>query len=176
MLPVYKTKRLILRQRCMDDFLRCLEMDKCYEVTKFIPGVWDGSEAHIRFLKKRFIKTFPSDLGYWSIFSKDDSSQFLGWIFLIPYDTIDSKVEIGWRLNKISWGKGYATEAAHIILKHAFTVFKTNCLVADIHSKNSASVRVAEKIGLTFFTDCMIDNNIYKSYRLTRNKYLEAKS
>ena len=53
MLPTMITDRLILQPRTMDDLDECVKMDKDPEVTEYIPGVWDGSEKHIIFLKDR---------------------------------------------------------------------------------------------------------------------------
>jgi RimJ/RimL family protein N-acetyltransferase len=35
----------------------------------------------------------------------------------MPYDGIGPEIEIGWRLSRPAWGKGYATEAARLIVE-----------------------------------------------------------
>ncbi|USG67856.1 GNAT family N-acetyltransferase [Brevibacillus ruminantium] len=171
MLPSFQTERLFLRPRTLDDFNECLAMDKDSEVTKYIPGPWSDPVQHERFLSERIQKSFGPGLGYWSIFPKEQSSQFVGWILLIPYDGIGPEIEIGWRLNRFAWGKGYATEAARRVLEHAFKTVGVGRVVADIHPENQPSIRVAEKIGLTFVGDSMHDGFPCKSYVMTRNDY-----
>ncbi|WP_164125920.1 GNAT family N-acetyltransferase, partial [Stenotrophomonas maltophilia] len=63
------------------------------------------------------------------------------------------EIEIGWRLNRHAWGKGYATEAARPIVAHAFQTVGLDRIVAEIDPANSASMHVAEKIGLKFTGD-----------------------
>jgi RimJ/RimL family protein N-acetyltransferase len=55
--------------------------------------------------------------------------------------------EIGWALARECWGKGYATEGARTVLEHAFTEMKSEHVISLIHPENTASIRVAEKLG-----------------------------
>lgn len=71
MLPTFETVRLILKPRTIDDLESCIEMDIAPQVTEYIPGEWNGSYEHLTFLKERILKSYPSGLGYWSIFSKE---------------------------------------------------------------------------------------------------------
>jgi RimJ/RimL family protein N-acetyltransferase len=151
----------------MADFQACLAMDRDPEVTRHIAGPWNDREAHERFLEDRITRNFGEGLGYWSIFSKADPGQFLGWILLIPYDGLGPKIEIGWRLNRPAWGKGYATEAAAPFVRHSFLGLKLAEIVADIAPSNSASIRVAEKIGMKFVGDIRHGGQPLKSYLLT---------
>ena len=57
-------------------------------------------------------------------------------------------IEMGWHTKKQFWGQGLATEAAAACRDLAFTRFDIPRLVATIHPANTASVRVAEKIGM----------------------------
>ncbi|MCB5204684.1 GNAT family N-acetyltransferase [Neorhizobium sp. T786] len=148
MLPTFETERLLLRPRTMGDFDACLAMDCDLEVTKFILGPWLNSAEHESFLKQRIQHPYGRGLGYWSIFPKHNSDEFMGWVLLTPEDVTAPEIEIGWRLNRKAWGKGYATEAALPILNHAFKTVGINRVIADIDPHNSASIRVAEKIGM----------------------------
>lgn len=57
-------------------------------------------------------------------------------------------VEIGWRLAREHWGRGYATEAARAVRDHAFATLRLARLVALIRPANAASERVARKLGM----------------------------
>ena len=111
MLPSFETSRLLLRPRSMADFDACLAMDRDPDVTRYIRGPWDDPEEHRRFLADRIQRQWPPGQGYWSIFAKDKPTEFLGWVLLIPYEGVGPEVDIGWRLVRSTWGKGYATEA-----------------------------------------------------------------
>jgi RimJ/RimL family protein N-acetyltransferase len=147
-LPSFETARLCLRARTMDDFEACLAMDCEPGITQYIRGPWDDPARHKAFLRDRITADYGSGLGYWSVFAKDHPDRFIGWMLLIPEDAVGPDIEIGWRFVAQSHGKGYATEAARVILAHAFDTLKLPRIVADIDPRNAASIRVAQKIGM----------------------------
>ena len=57
--------------------------------------------------------------------------------------------ELGWRFARDRWGRGYATEAARAVAGFAFGELGLDRVVSCIHSDNRASIRVAEKLGMT---------------------------
>lgn len=174
MLPTFKTERLFLRPRTMEDYDACLIMDRDPDVTRFVSGPWNDQQMHEAFLKERIETSFGPGMGYWSIFPKQQPEQFSGWILLIPYDGMGPEIEIGWRLNRAAWGKGFATEAARLIAKHALGIPEVERIVADIDPQNLSSIRVAEKIGMTFIGDGEYDGDPCKCYEMTSNSPLTA--
>jgi RimJ/RimL family protein N-acetyltransferase len=66
-------------------------------------------------------------------------------------------VELGYRLARSAWGKGYATEATIAVRDHAFTSLGMKRLIAIIDPSNLASVRVAEKLGMRFESEVMLE-------------------
>jgi RimJ/RimL family protein N-acetyltransferase len=172
MLPSFETQRLLIRPRTMADFDACLAMDRDPEVTRFIPGPWHDPPTHEAFLKERMETSLGAGLGYWSIFPKQQPDRFAGWVLLIPYDGIGPEIEIGWRLNRSAWGKGFATEAARPILDHAFQTVGAKRIVADIDPGNLPSMRVAEKIGMRFLGDGLHGQNPCKRYAATKDDFI----
>ena len=59
------------------------------------------------------------------------------------------EAELGFRLRKSAWGKGYATEGSCALIRRGFTKFGVQCVVADTVAGNTASRRVLEKAGLS---------------------------
>ena len=57
--------------------------------------------------------------------------------------------EVGFRYLKEYWGKGIGTEAANVCVDFARDDLKIEKLVALIIPENIASIRVAEKLGMT---------------------------
>ena len=167
---IFVTDRLILRPRTLADLDDCMAMDRDPEVTRYIPGPWADPEAHRRFVINGMESDFGEGLGYWSIFSKTAPKQFLGWIMLIPYDTIGPDIEIGWRLNRHAWGQGYATEAARPVLDHGFDTLNLPRIVANIFAGNDASIKVAEKLGMKFLSDEVSDGLPCKDYGITQDE------
>ncbi|WP_343716620.1 GNAT family N-acetyltransferase [Inquilinus sp.] len=147
MLPSFETPRLILRPRTMAELEDCLAMDRDPEVTRYVAGPWADPAAHRGFVEARITAAYPEGLGYWTVRGRTAEARFLGWVPLIPLDGRGPEIEIGWRFNRAAWGQGYATEAAAPVLAHARDPLG-DTVVADIHPDNTASMRVAEKIGL----------------------------
>jgi RimJ/RimL family protein N-acetyltransferase len=58
-------------------------------------------------------------------------------------------VEIGWHFHPDSWGKGFATEAAGALLRHAFTTGGVDEVWAVTHLDNYASMAVCRRIGMS---------------------------
>lgn len=83
----------------------------------------------------------------------------LGYCGLFFFSNVNGKpeIEIGYRLAKSAWGKGYATEAARAVSNFAFTQLGIKRLIAMIDPSNVASIRVAEKIGMHYEKDVMFD-------------------
>jgi RimJ/RimL family protein N-acetyltransferase len=143
-LPVFRTPRLILRQRVMADLGDCLAMDRDPEVGRFIAGPWDDPEAHRAFVEERIRGAYPPGMGYWTILA---ATGFVGWVLLTPLDLTGPDIELGWRIRPDARGNGYATEAARPVLAYALGTLRLPRLVADIDPANTPSLHVARKLG-----------------------------
>jgi RimJ/RimL family protein N-acetyltransferase len=58
-------------------------------------------------------------------------------------------VEIGWRLARDCWGRGYATEGAQAVLAFAFSRLNLAELVSFTATNNQRSRAVMERLGMT---------------------------
>jgi RimJ/RimL family protein N-acetyltransferase len=65
----------------------------------------------------------------------------------------DVESELGWKLGREHWNRGYATEAAGACRDWALRDLGLTRLISLIAFENTASLRVAEKIGETFERD-----------------------
>lgn len=59
-------------------------------------------------------------------------------------------LEIGWILERASWGKGYASEAGAAAMKHVLETLARPRVVAIIHPENQPSKRVAARLGMQY--------------------------
>jgi ribosomal-protein-alanine N-acetyltransferase len=57
-------------------------------------------------------------------------------------------VEIGWRLARHAWGRGYATEAARRALQHGFEALGLEEIVSFTVPANLRSLAVMERLGM----------------------------
>jgi ribosomal-protein-alanine N-acetyltransferase len=62
---------------------------------------------------------------------------------------VEGAVEIGWRLARAHWGRGYATEAAQAWLAHGFAAMRLREVVSFTVPENRASRAVMERLGMT---------------------------
>jgi RimJ/RimL family protein N-acetyltransferase len=148
MQPVLETSRLLIRPRRLADTDDCLAMDGDPEVTRFVSGPWSDPVVHRAFVEERTRGPYAVGLGYWAICHRDEADAFIGWVLLIPVDAVGPESEIGWRLRRSAWGRGFATEAARPVVTHAFTTLKLAEVIAAIDPDNVGSLKVAEKLGL----------------------------
>jgi RimJ/RimL family protein N-acetyltransferase len=84
--------------------------------------------------------------------NESGSAPFIGYVGLsVPsFDAhFTPCVEIGWRLAKEHWGRGYATEAAVASLRFAFERLTLERIVAFTVPPNRRSIGVMERIGMT---------------------------
>lgn len=165
-----ETERLILRQFTESDAENLFELDSDREVIRFANlGIIKGGEPIDTDRETIRNKTLPRLLayyqkyegyGFWAAIEKS-SDEFIGWFQFRPaldsqfnvnsgfYDNKD--IELGYRLRKVSWGKGYATEGAKALVVKGFSELGTQRVVSSALAANRASIRVMEKAGLKFF-------------------------
>lgn len=75
--------------------------------------------------------------------------QVVGDLALWPPDATLSRGEIGWVFHPQAAGQGFATEAVRAVLDLAFGHFRMHRVAAQMDARNSASARLAERLGMT---------------------------
>jgi RimJ/RimL family protein N-acetyltransferase len=81
---------------------------------------------------------------------KKDHRQLIGMGGILNHELKGKKVyEIAYSIIPIYWNKGYATEIAQQIKKYMILKTEIKELISIIDRKNFASIRVAEKVGMT---------------------------
>ncbi|MER7792672.1 GNAT family N-acetyltransferase [Streptomyces sp. NPDC097640] len=150
-----ETERLVLRPftdtDADADHLFALDNDP--EVMRFINGGKPaGRETIQRQTLPRLLHDYPcwGTRGYWATEEKA-TGVFLGWFEFCPLDEHSAAVvELGYRLNKTAWGKGYATEGSRALTSKGFTDLGVERITANTMAVNTRSRRVMEKSGLSF--------------------------
>jgi RimJ/RimL family protein N-acetyltransferase len=89
--------------------------------------------------------------GRWAVINKQDNV-FLGWCGL-KYSANTNDHDIGFRFFRKYWNKGYATESANACIEYGFGKLGLPFIVGRALKANVASIRVLEKIGLTYLSD-----------------------
>lgn len=153
-MPVFlETERLVLRAFTEADVEHLVELDGDADVMRFISGGRPTSREVIRARTlPRLLHVHPctGTRGYWAAQEKTTGA-FLGWFEFRPLDDHSTAVvELGYRLNKAAWGRGYATEGSRALIRKGFTDLGVERVTANTMAVNVGSRRVMEKAGLSF--------------------------
>lgn len=104
-------------------------------------------------------------------------SSFVGWCSLTRWNPDFRSASLGYCFSDSAWGHGYATEAAHAVLRWAFDTLDLNRVQAEADTRNAASARVLEKVGFeregTLREDCVVNGVVSDSwvYGLLRRQW-----
>lgn len=169
------TERLLIRPRADTDLEACYTMNMEPGTLDYVTfprdGDWDDPIAHRAYIAETHASDMPGGMGYFTLTPLDNPTAFLGWVLLAPEDLDGPEIEIGWRLNHAARGQGFATEAAHAIVHHAFTNLDLPGVVADIYRTNAASIGVARKLGMRVRNDPARMTETYVLWELTRQMW-----
>jgi RimJ/RimL family protein N-acetyltransferase len=175
-----ETDRLVLRELTPDDADDIVELDSDPAVMLYINGGRPTPRAEIEDeILPFWLAFYDHDHGYgfWAAVEKS-TGEFLGWFHYRPQTT--DAVELGYRLRRSAWGKGYATEGCRALIHKGFTDLGVERVYAETMVVNTASRRVMEKAGLrhvrTFHADWPDkipgDEHGDVEYALTRAEWL----
>ncbi|MEU8268031.1 GNAT family N-acetyltransferase [Sphaerisporangium sp. NPDC049002] len=148
-----ETNRLTLRRFTDADEDNLVELDSDPEVMRFLNGGRPTPREEIR------CQVMPAllgcyerfkGLGFWAAEEKA-TERFLGWFHFRPRkdEPRDGELELGYRLRRSAWGKGYATEGSRALVDKGFTELGVERVLAETMTVNLGSRRVMEKVGLT---------------------------
>jgi len=148
---ILETPRLVLRRLEPRD-LDALFLLYCDpEIRRYFPDgtrTFEETKQELEWFQHGH-PAFPQ-LGLWATVERA-SGTFLGRCGLLPWE-IQGKpeVELAFLIDKSRWGEGLATEAASNIIDYARSQLGLSRLICLITPGNVASVRVAEKVGMSF--------------------------
>ncbi len=147
-----ETERLVLRQFTEADLDNLVDLDSDPDVMRFITGGTPTSRDDIQNVFLPAFLRYHDDFvgyGFWAAIEKS-TGDFLGWFhFRPPKGASPDEPELGYRLRKAAWGKGYGTEGSRALIHKGFTEFGVRRVVASTYQDNLGSRRVMEKVGMT---------------------------
>ena len=149
-LPELETQRLSLRRLDFPDagFLVGLLNQPSFLANIGDRGVRNIEDAH-RHLREGPLAMYEKHgFGLWHVSRRSDGAP-LGLCGLLQRDILPD-VDIGYAFLPEYWGQGYAFEAAEATLLHAVRKFHLQRVIAVVSQGNRPSIRVIEKLGMTF--------------------------
>lgn len=147
---IAQTPRLTLRRFRLDDAEAMFELNADPEVTRYVGDPpFESLEAARSFVADylRDVALPHDDLSRWAVV-ENETNDVLGFCGLRRQ--ADGEVDLGYRLHRRAWGRGYATEAARASLDVGFGRFDLTAISAHADVENLGSLRVMEKVGMCF--------------------------
>ncbi|MHA4817809.1 GNAT family N-acetyltransferase [Streptomyces aculeolatus] len=143
-----RTDRLVLRRWKDSDLEPWAALNADPEVREHLGDLLTRAESDAS------VARFQADLdrrgfGWWAVEVRA-TGEFVGFAGLDPVDDgmPFTGVEIGWRLARRAWGRGYATEAARAVLAYGFDTLGLAEILAVTTSANLRSQAVMRRIGM----------------------------
>lgn len=149
MKTIIETERLILRQWKEEDRIPFANFNGDPENLPYFPRAFTLEESH-QFVDKTIHLINTQGWGLFAL-ERKDTGEFIGFTGLANptwQAAFTPCTEIGWRLDKNHWGKGFAPEAAKSVLNFAFKDLKLKEVLSFTSLHNLPSISVMEKIGM----------------------------
>jgi RimJ/RimL family protein N-acetyltransferase len=145
---VIRTERLLLREWREADRDDWAALNADPEVMEYFPATLDRAQSDAAFDR---ISQALATRG-WGLWAIEHDGRFLGFTGLSPVGfeaAFTPAIEIGWRLRRDAWGRGFATEAARAVVRFAFEDLGLDELVSFTSVGNARSRAVMERLGMT---------------------------
>lgn len=146
---IFQSDRLGFRNWILDDIDKMHAINSDDKVMEFFPSIptKEQTAEFIERMQKQFL-----DKGYcYFAVDKLEDNEFIGFIGLSEQTYIAAFtpcIDIGWRLIKKEWNKGFASEGAIECLNYAFNTLKLDCVFSIAPSINTKSEHIMTKIGM----------------------------
>ncbi|WP_155548765.1 GNAT family N-acetyltransferase [Amycolatopsis camponoti] len=183
-MPTLHTQRLTLVPLADEHLDLEHELDSDPEVMRYLTAR-PSTRAEVERAHRRRIATAPG-FGFWMGFAGDD---FAGWWILRPPQGPDQpygegEAELGYRLLRRQWRKGYAREGSLELIRYGFEELGLDRIYAQTMAVNTPSRATMTSAGLTFkraFTSAAdYDDPVEGSeqgeveYEITRERWLAS--
>ncbi len=155
-----ETERLVLREPRLEDARAFDEFWQDEEASRFVGGV--KSPQEVDEMMKRSIRHWEwFGIGNFTVERREDGAVLgrVGFLVWNPQTWENGhrvqvgeprETELGWKLDRRAWGNGYASEAAIACRDWGLGALGLTRLISLIALENTASIRVAERIGESF--------------------------
>lgn len=146
---IFKSERLGFRNWTSSDIKKMTAISSDPDVMKYFPSTHDLKHTE-GFIKRMQTQYEENGYCYYAV-EVLETGTFIGFIG-IAKQTYESDftpcVDIGWRLSKAAWNKGYATEGAKKCLEYAFNTLELTNIKSVCPVINQKSEHVMIKIGM----------------------------
>ena len=167
-----ETPRLILREIDIQDANGILQLDSDPEVHLYLPDkvihTIEEAKDDIRNIRRQYA---DFGIGRWALIEKATGA-FTGWAGLKwnigPENNRHNFYDLGYRLIRKYWGKGYASEAAKVSVDYGFNTMNLDEIIGVADSRNIASLKILQKVGMKFIETFIEDDNLLHWYSIKK--------
>lgn len=148
---ILETDRLRLRRFTRNDVDNLCDLNSDPAVMRYLNGGKPTARAQIR------DEIIPFHLGVYQRFDRFGTwaaesragGEFLGWFhFRVGPGGDVTNIDLGYRLRRAAWNKGYATEGSRALISMGFTALGVERVFGHTMTVNTGSRRVMEKCGM----------------------------
>ena len=146
-----ETERLILRQWIEEDLNPFAAMSADLQVMRWLGGCLTRDAAGA-YMARSTLSFSACGMGRFVVERRADGA-FLGSCGLMPGRAqlpIAPFTDIGWRLDRSAWGRGYATEAAAAVLRDGFERLGLDEIAAVTAATNLRSRAVMQRLNMSY--------------------------
>ena len=149
-MPTLECENIILRPMRVSDAEDMYDYAKRPDLTRYLLWSPHPSVAYSKEFLKFVVKRYRAgDFFDWGVEEKS-SGRMIGTCGFTSIDLENGVGEIGYVINPDFSGRGYATEAARAVIEYGFGELSLHRIQCRFMKGNDASLRVAEKLGMTF--------------------------
>jgi RimJ/RimL family protein N-acetyltransferase len=145
-----RTERLLLRPWRDEDLAPFAALNADPVVMEHFPGRLTRQESDLM-VERIGVRFAETGLYLWAV-EVPGVEPFIGYVGLSApaFDAAFTPcVEVGWRLDREAWGKGYATEAGRTVVADGFDRLGLEGIVSFTTISNRRSQRVMQRLGMT---------------------------
>ena len=167
-----ETKRLIIKTPDIKDIDKIYTLDSDPDVMRYIGNGLPRSKEESRQWYNKSVQYYGK-YGYsFGLVYEKETGEFVGraGINHNAYDDSQPDIEVGYRLFKKFWNKGYATELAMALIEWGFKNLELEKICGFASPNNKASRHVLEKAGMKLIgLDKYAEEEVVR-YEIFKNK------
>jgi [ribosomal protein S5]-alanine N-acetyltransferase len=167
---VLTTARMTLRRMTDSDGELLFRILGDAVAMRFYPQVYSREEAE-GWVTRNLDRYKRDGYGFYMCDLKG-SREFVGMCGLLAQE-VDGvrELEVGYLFVRAFWKQGLASEAARACRDLGFCTYPVPHIISLIDPDNIASIRVAEKNGMTVWKETIFKGSLHRVYRITREEW-----
>lgn len=148
------TPRLCVRPVQEADLPALLRVNGDDQVTRYLPYATWQTLADAQAWWQRMLALCATGTAQQLVLQRRHDGLCLGTLLLFKHDPASARAEVGYALGREHWRQGYAREALHAVLGHAFGPMGLARVEAEVQPEHAASLQLL--LGLGFVREGLL--------------------